>query len=96
MSSISSSSSNHPLASKMRTLSIQGKPAVTISLDGEHGSYMTSYSNLDKLEGQVSITAPSDTRFDELDISLLGPFALIFPSTKCLADFHHRHIRCLC
>ncbi|KAK8187488.1 uncharacterized protein BKA78DRAFT_298481 [Phyllosticta capitalensis] len=75
MSSISSSSSNHPLASKMRTLSIQGKPAVTISLDGEHGSYMTSYSNLDKLEGQVSITAPSDTRFDELDISLLGTSA---------------------
>ncbi|KAK8162222.1 hypothetical protein IWX90DRAFT_237580 [Phyllosticta citrichinensis] len=71
MASIYSTSSN-PLATKMRHLSILGKPAVAISLNGEHGSYLTSYSNLDKIEGQVSVTAPNDTRFDELEISLIG------------------------
>ncbi|KAK7540165.1 hypothetical protein IWX46DRAFT_196919 [Phyllosticta citricarpa] len=72
MSSIFSNSSNPFATTKMRHLSVQGRPAVAISLEGEQGAYMTSYSNLDKIEGQVSITAPSDTRFDELEISLLG------------------------
>jgi hypothetical protein len=61
------------VASHIRALSQVGKPAIDIALsDDEQGAYVRSYSTFDKIEGEVSITAPHDTRFDEIFITFEG------------------------
>ncbi|KAF2758717.1 hypothetical protein EJ05DRAFT_476029, partial [Pseudovirgaria hyperparasitica] len=60
---------------KIKSTLMQGRPNVDIELNsahGIHGSFMTSYSTMDKIEGTVNITATQDTRFDELDITFVG------------------------
>ncbi|KAH7065417.1 arrestin [Macrophomina phaseolina] len=59
----------------MRNFAMQGKPIIDISLKGEHGphgSYISSFSTMDTLEGEVAITAPHDTRFDDIEICFVG------------------------
>ncbi|KAB2580899.1 Bul1 [Lasiodiplodia theobromae] len=75
MSSYTPSITNSAISIKMRNFAMQGKPVVNISLNGEsgpHGSYVTSFSTMDKLEGEVSVTAPHDTRFDDIEIAFVG------------------------
>ncbi|EOD43647.1 putative arrestin domain-containing protein [Neofusicoccum parvum UCRNP2] len=75
MSSYAPSIANSSISIKMRNLAMQGKPVVDISLKGEagrHGSYVTSFSTMDKLEGEVAVTAPHDTRFDDIEIAFVG------------------------
>lgn len=53
-----------------------GQPAIEIELDDSHngtqGSYVTSYSTMDTLEGTVTITAQQDTRFEDVEIVFTG------------------------
>jgi hypothetical protein len=53
-----------------------GQPAIEIELDdsrhGTQGSYVTSYSTMDTIEGTVKITAPHDTRFEDVQIAFTG------------------------
>ena len=61
----------------MRTAPIAGlvprpKIAVEISLNDQQDAYVSSYTTLDKIEGEVSITAPCDTRFDDVFITFEG------------------------
>ncbi|OCK78286.1 arrestin [Lepidopterella palustris CBS 459.81] len=63
------------IGSKVRNLAQMGRPAVEIELrdpHGAHGSYVTSYSTMDRLEGTVSITADRDTRFEDIEIAFIG------------------------
>lgn len=60
---------------KVRNIATYGQPAIEINLDGGHGAhgkYVTSYATMDTIEGTVSITAPHDTRFENIEISFTG------------------------
>lgn len=59
----------------VRNMTVFSKPHVDIVLDAAQGSsdaYITSFSTLDEIRGVVRITARHDTRFDELEIAMLG------------------------
>lgn len=51
-------------------------PAVEIILRNYDGEIIfpsqTTFSTLDRVEGTATLTAPTDTRFDEIEIALLG------------------------
>jgi len=65
--------SRNTVATHLKALSQIGKPAIGIALnDDGQGAYSRSYSTLDKIEGEVSITAPHDARFDEVFITFEG------------------------
>ncbi|KAI4722504.1 hypothetical protein E4T48_01224 [Aureobasidium sp. EXF-10727] len=85
MSSASSyASSTGAMASKLRTLALGSKPHINIVLNDER----SSYSTLDKLSGKVEIAVSHSTRFDEIDIQLIGTtktFLEKMPSTPGLA-----------
>lgn len=75
MSTRAPSIANSAISIKMRNLALQGKPVIDISLKGDngrHGSYVSSFSTMDTLEGEVAVTAPHDTRFDDIEISFIG------------------------
>jgi hypothetical protein len=60
---------------KVQTIAHYGQPTIEIGLGnshGTHGNYVTSYSTMDTIEGTVSITAPRDTRFEDIDIAFTG------------------------
>lgn len=55
-----------------------GKPSIEINLDngfGRHGDYVTSYSTMDSLEGNVTIRVDKDTRFEKVEIAFVGEYA---------------------
>lgn len=61
---------------KVRNLAQLGRPVIDIqlsdTLSGVRGSYVTSYSTMDRIEGTVNITAHNDTRFDDIEIAFVG------------------------
>ena len=48
------------------------RPVISISLDGQEGAYLRSYTTRDEVRGIVRITAPQDRRFEEIYITLEG------------------------
>ncbi|KAF3002486.1 hypothetical protein E8E13_005775 [Curvularia kusanoi] len=80
-SSISSAARTHPMSSlgnqignKVRTLATIGQPNVEFVMDDSDGPRRTipSYSTMDTISGHVAITAPADTRFEDIDIAFIG------------------------
>jgi hypothetical protein len=68
-------SMGNQLSNKMRNLALHHNPVVDISLGnshGTHGTWVTSYSTMDTVEGAVSITAAHDTPFEDIEISFSG------------------------
>ncbi|KAF1998653.1 hypothetical protein P154DRAFT_523933 [Amniculicola lignicola CBS 123094] len=60
---------------KVRNFAHYGQPTIEITLtkgQGVHSNYATSYSTMDTIEGTVAITAPHDTRFEDIEIAFLG------------------------
>ncbi|KAK4990610.1 hypothetical protein LTR50_002466 [Elasticomyces elasticus] len=55
------------MAAKVKNMAQRAKPEIKVRVDTRK-----SYSTLDKLEGVVSITALSDTRFDTVEIDFVG------------------------
>jgi hypothetical protein len=52
-----------------------GQPTIEINLNGTDGprnTWVTSYSTMDTIEGNVTITALHDTRFEDIDIAFIG------------------------
>ena len=86
----SSAASMHSIGNqigyKVRNLAQMGRPMVDIQLKdahGAHGSYVTSYSTMDRIEGIVSVMPVSDVRFDNIEIAFIGlwiPDYSIIPS----------------
>lgn len=79
--SISSAVRTHPMSSlgnqignKVRTLASIGQPNIEFIIDDSDGPRRTipSYSTMDTIAGHVAITAPSDTRFEDIDIAFIG------------------------
>jgi hypothetical protein len=54
------------------------QPSITISINGEADGTKSHkiYTTLDRIEGQVSLVAPVDTRFDDVSITFEGKTAL--------------------
>lgn len=50
----------------------KNKPAITFTINGESEDPNYVYTTSDRIEGEVSITAPVDTRFDEIVITFEG------------------------
>jgi len=51
----------------------KSKPAVTISINGDtEGKSHKFYTTGDRLDGNVKVVAPADTRFDEIYITFEG------------------------
>ncbi|KAH0541743.1 hypothetical protein FGG08_003835 [Glutinoglossum americanum] len=91
--------SRNTVASHIRALSQIGKPAIDIALnDDEQGQCILSYSTFDKIEGEVSITAPHDARFDDIIIAFEGNTKVFVESLSPHAaasrtDANHRFLR---
>ncbi|KAI9746282.1 MAG: hypothetical protein M1835_002452, partial [Candelina submexicana] len=69
-------SSRNSVASQILAATQSGKPNIKISLNddpqGTYGAYVKSYTTLDRLDGEVSVTVPQDTRFDNVEITFEG------------------------
>lgn len=89
MSSCADSVANSAISIRLRNLAMQAKPVIDISLKrehGAHGSYISSFSTMDKLEGEVSVTAPHDTRFDDIEIAFVGTYLRRALPVECPAS----------
>lgn len=62
------------IAGKVRTLANMGQPNIEFVMDDSDGPRRTipSYSTLDTISGHIEITAPSDIRFEDVDIAFIG------------------------
>lgn len=56
------------MSSKLRALALGSRPHISITLDAPK----QAYSTLDPIAGKVEITAPVNTRFEDVDIQLIG------------------------
>ncbi|KAH9880835.1 hypothetical protein IAQ61_001129 [Plenodomus lingam] len=59
---------------KVRNLAHYGQPTIAIDLVDSHGPrrVIPSYSTMDAIQGIVTITAPHDIRFEDIDIAFVG------------------------
>lgn len=68
------------VGSKVRNMTHYGHPTIEINLkgtDGPRNTWVTSYSTMDIIEGNVTITALHDTRFEDIDIAFIGEWQII-------------------
>jgi hypothetical protein len=68
-------SMRNQVGSKVRNITHYGQPTIEINVNGTDGprnTWVTSYSTMDTLEGNVTITAQYDTRFEDIDIAFVG------------------------
>ncbi|KAF2853505.1 hypothetical protein T440DRAFT_515638 [Plenodomus tracheiphilus IPT5] len=59
---------------KVRNIAHYGQPAIAIDLADSDGPrrVIASYSTMDTIQGTVTITAPHDIRFEDIDIAFVG------------------------
>jgi hypothetical protein len=79
---------------KIRNLALANRPHVDIVLNnahGPHGTYVTSYSTMDTIDGTVNITSNHDIRFDDIEISFVG-MLFCFPFLHCPIHLGAREI----
>lgn len=62
------------VAGKVRVLANMGQPNIDFIMDDSDGPHRSipSYSTMDTVSGHVEITAPYDTRFEDIDIAFIG------------------------
>ena len=62
-----------PLADRVKNLGQKSKPVIEIILNGQQqATFVPSYTSLDAIQGEVCITASSDTSFDDVYITFEG------------------------
>jgi hypothetical protein len=68
--------SRNTVTSHLRTIAHKGRPVVDIALNdgagGFYGNYISSFTTGDRIEGEVSIIASTDQRFDDIQITFEG------------------------
>ena len=58
---------------RMKDLVVPPKPVIEVTLtDDQKDKFAPQYTSLDEIKGEVSITAPCDTSFDDIYISFEG------------------------
>ncbi|KAJ8111203.1 hypothetical protein OPT61_g6149 [Boeremia exigua] len=72
--SVSSAGRSHPMSGLLQQLASVGQPNVEFVMDDSDGPRRTipSYSTLDTISGYVAVTVTADTRFEDIDIALIG------------------------
>lgn len=76
---------------KMKNPASRNKPAITIDLhDDQQEVFVPSYTTLDKIKGQVTITAPYDTSFDQIYITLEGSVKTFVEKIATASPTNHR------
>lgn len=73
--STSMNSISNQIGARVRNMTNIGRPHLEIDLEtahGAHGRYVTSYSTMDIISGTVSVTASTDTRFEDIEIAFVG------------------------
>jgi hypothetical protein len=68
-------SMRNQVGSKVRNMTHYGQPTIEINLNGTdspRSKWVTSYSTMDTIEGNVTIKALHDTRFEDIDIAFVG------------------------
>jgi hypothetical protein len=50
----------------------RSRPVIGIELDGQQDGFVSSYTTLDKVQGEVTLTSEYDMSFDELAITFEG------------------------
>ncbi|KAI9734255.1 MAG: hypothetical protein M1834_002359 [Cirrosporium novae-zelandiae] len=58
--------------SSLRSFSQKSKPVIDILLKNNRDTYVSSYTTLEKIEGEVSIMVPLDTKIDNIEITFEG------------------------
>lgn len=58
---------------RMKNLVLTPKPVIEVALsDDQKDAFVPQYTSLDEIKGEVSITAPCDTSFDDIYITFEG------------------------
>jgi hypothetical protein len=60
---------------KVRNIAHHSQPKIEICLNDTNPhqqKFVTSYSSMDSIEGTVTIVAPHDTHFEDIDIAFIG------------------------
>lgn len=70
------------VGSDLRALAQSGRPQIDIILNDQRGTYISTYTTLDTIEGEVVIRTSRDARFDRLHIDLQGMLKIIAYSTR--------------
>ena len=60
------------VATQVRAFAQKGRPDIQVTLNDQEGAYISTYTTKDQLQGEASITAPHDARFDEVHLTLEG------------------------
>ncbi|KAF2112120.1 arrestin [Lophiotrema nucula] len=66
---------SNKIGSSLQSITHHWQPTIEINIENEQGTqakWVTSYSTMDTIKGNVSITTNHDTRFDEVEISFIG------------------------
>lgn len=58
--------------SVVQSFTRRNKPIIDITLNDQQDTYVSSYTTLDKIEGEVSIKAEHDLKFDDISITFEG------------------------
>lgn len=68
------SSLGNQIGNKVRTFANIGQPVIEFIMNDSDGPRRTipSYSTMDTISGHIAITAPADTRFEDIDIAFIG------------------------
>ena len=82
---------------RMKDLVVPPKPVIEVTLtDDQKDKFAPQYTSLDEIKGEVSITAPCDTSFDDIYISFEGStrtfvekLASTSPTTGRTEAFHN-------
>ncbi|KAI9840577.1 MAG: hypothetical protein M1837_001516 [Sclerophora amabilis] len=72
MSAGSTGSRRSSVVNQLRSMGSKGAVHLNIALHGQEGSFLHSYTTLDKLEGEVTLTALQTTQIDDVNITFEG------------------------
>jgi hypothetical protein len=59
-------------SSALESLNRRCRPTIDIKLSDDQIGYISSYTTLDKIQGEVTLTSEYDIRFDEVSITFEG------------------------
>lgn len=78
------------VANTLETLARRSRLKIGIDLADQPTGFVASYTTRDKIEGEVTIEADQDTRFDSVEITFEGmPLSVIYFAFASLLPFRH-------
>lgn len=78
------------IAGKMRHIGTSSQPTIEVHLDGP-SHVIRTFSTLDRITGTVSLSSPADTRFDRLEVALVGTVRSLVDKATTISAATGRH-----